>query len=230
MTQICTIAARNYLAHVRVLARSFLRHHPGGSCSVFLIDDPDGLEANDDEPFTQVTLSQIGIAEDEYLRMATIYDVTELATAVKPWVLRAAINGGHPAAFLDPDIEFHAAIDEVNGLANREGIVLTPHTLHPMKRDGLLPSEMEILRAGIYNLGFIVVGASGAAFLDWWAERLARDCIVDPGAGLHVDQRWVDFAPGYFNTYILRDPGYNVAYWNVDQRQLAWTGDRKSVV
>ena len=32
--------------------------------------------------------------------------------------------------------------------------------------------------------------------LDWWAERLERDCLVDPERGYFVDQRWIDLAPG----------------------------------
>ena len=39
--------------------------------------------------------------------------------------------------------------------------------------------------------------------------------------GLFVDQRWVDLAPGLFdNILILRDPGLNVAYWNIHARSI----------
>ena len=38
----CTIAARNYLPRVRVLANSFRRHHPNGTFSALFVDDPLG--------------------------------------------------------------------------------------------------------------------------------------------------------------------------------------------
>ena len=85
-----------------------------------------------------------------------------------------------------------------------------------MPRDGRKPTEAEILTAGVYNLGFIGMARGGDTgfMLDWWAERLERDCVLDPKRGFFVDQRWIDFAPGLVESFhILRDPGYNVAYW-----------------
>ena len=34
----------------------------------------------------------------------------------------------------------------------------------------------------------------------------------------------MDFAPGYFDAFILKDETCNVAYWNGDTRPLRWTG------
>ena len=44
-----------------------------------------------------------------------------------------------------------------------------------------------------------------------------------------VDQRWIDFVPGLFPHYILRDPACNVAYWNLHSRDLTWTSDHYEV-
>ena len=58
-----------------------------------------------DEPFEVISPFDIGIERDEFLRMATMYDVTELATAIKPWALRTLLNRtGTSATYLDPDI------------------------------------------------------------------------------------------------------------------------------
>src|SRR5581483_2467759 len=66
--------------------------------------------------------------------------------------------------------------------------------------------------------------------LDWWAERLATDCLVAPERGYFVDQRWMDFAPGLVTSlHVLRDPGYNVAYWNLSSRDVRAAGDRYEV-
>src|SRR5436305_211586 len=90
--QIVTIAASNYLAQVRVMARSFLEHHPDGSVYAFLIDDLDCTFDPTDEPFDVISLDCLTIDRAEYIRMATIYDVTELATSVKPWVLEFVVS------------------------------------------------------------------------------------------------------------------------------------------
>ena len=36
--------------------------------------------------------------------------------------------------------------------------------------------------AGVYNLGYVTVapGQEVDGLLDWWADRLRRDCRVDP--------------------------------------------------
>ena len=48
--------------------------------------------------------------------------------------------------------------------------------------------------------------------------------MVDLARGLFVDQRWVDLVPGMFERVdILRDPGYNVAYWNLTHRRITDT-------
>jgi glycosyltransferase involved in cell wall biosynthesis len=66
-------------------------------------------------------------------------------------------------------------------------------------------------------------------FLRWWEQRLARDCLVVPAEGRFVDQRWVDFVPGLFDHYVLRDPGWNVAWWNLGRRSIRRTGERYEV-
>ncbi len=45
--------------------------------------------------------------------------------------------------------------------------------------------------------------AAARTMLDWWAERLQRDCDRRPrDAGLFTDQRWIDFVPGMFDAHI----------------------------
>ncbi len=156
--------------------------------------------------------------------MTAIYNVMELATALKPFLLRHLLAAGAPSVtYLDPDIEVFAPLDDVAGAAERHGIVLTPHRLTAVPADGRQPDERAFLVSGAYNLGFVAVGPAGAGFLDWWADRCGRDCLHDVPDGLFVDQRWVDVAAAYFPPLVLRDPGLNVAYWNVDERPIEAT-------
>jgi hypothetical protein len=124
--------------------------------------------------------------------------------------------------YFDPDIEIFAPLFDLGALARAHSIVLTPHVLEPFPQDDLQPSESTIMAAGIYNLGFIAVGPGSERFLDWWATRLRRDCIIDPPKMRFTDQRWIDFVPALFTHHILRDPTCNVAYWNLMQREMSW--------
>lgn len=220
----CTVIARNYRAYARLLADSFLAHHPGGRVFVLVLDDPDRT-FGDGEPFEVLHPDDIGLDRDEFFRMAAIYDVLELATAVKPWLLAALLDRFAAVLYLDPDIEVHAPLSELISAAAERSIVLTPHSLEPMPRDDRYPEERTILLSGVYNLGFLGVGRGARPFLRWWAERLARDCLVSIREALFVDQRWVDFVPSYFEHEVVRDPGCNVAYWNLHQRTLTRTDD-----
>ena len=42
---------------------------------------------------------------------------------------------------------------------------------------------------------------------------------------MHLDQRWLDQVPSYFDHHVLRDPTYNVAYWNLHERPTSWDGE-----
>jgi glycosyltransferase involved in cell wall biosynthesis len=224
---ICTIIARNYLAQARVLARSFEEHHPDGHCTVLVIDDPSGYIDPSQERFEVLTLDDIGLPDVE--RMAAYYDIMELSTAVKPWLLRTLLARPEvdSVSYLDPDIQVFAPLTKIEEEAGRHGIVLTPHFTTPLPRDELKPSEEDILLAGVYNLGFIGLGAGETAdrLLDWWSERLESDCINEPAAGYFVDQRWIDLAPGFWpDLFLLRETTYNIAYWNLITRSLEADG------
>src|SRR4029079_6460495 len=49
---------------------------------------------------------------------------------------------------------------------------------------------------------------------------MLRECLVRPADGRFVDQRWMDLAPSYFDVAIWKDPGCNVAYWNLHDREV----------
>ncbi len=225
---ICTIIAKNYVAHARVLAESFQTVEPEGRCSVLVIDDFEDYLDPAGEPFELVGVDEIGLPDPE--QMAASYDVVEFSTAVKPWFLRHLLGrpGAETVTYLDPDIWIAGSLAEIHRKAKEHEIVLTPHFTAPLPRDGLRPSEEDILIAGTYNLGFISLGAgeTASSLLDWWSERLERHCVVDPERGHFVDQRWIDLVPGLWpGLFVLRDPGYNIAYWNLPARKFEQGGD-----
>jgi glycosyltransferase involved in cell wall biosynthesis len=225
LMRICTIVARNYLAQARVLAASLQRLDEVPELSVLVLDDEDDEVDESRELFDVVRPRDLDIEPREFHHMATIYDVTELATAVKPWLLQRMLVSHEVVCYLDPDIEVFSSLDEIELQARLHSIVLTPHTTRPMPRDGLLPSEQTIRLAGVFNLGFIAVSRGADEFLSWWSERLRRECRIAVDQGLFVDQRWIDFVPSYFDHAVLHDVGYNVAYWNMHEREVKLGSD-----
>lgn len=221
--RVCTIIARNYWAHARVLARSLHDVDPSSELTVLVVDaDRATVEAASRESFDVLTPRSIGLSRDEIHRMAAIYDVMELSTALKPWLMRTLLErDASPVVYLDPDIRVFAPLDDAFALATEHGIVLTPHSLAPLPSDKREPSELTMLVSGIYNLGFIALSHASMPFIDWWAERLRRNALNDQPNGMFVDQRWVDLASSYFEPFVVRDPGYNVAFWNLPSRDVS---------
>lgn len=214
-----TIVASNYAEMAQVLGESFLRHHPSSRFAILVIDDgviddvADGIEI--------LRLADLDLTDREIDLMKTIYDVMEFSTAVKPSLLRTLLRSDEVACYLDPDIFVYSPFDDAIAMVAQHGIVLTPHVLEPIPRDGLAVSERAIRHSGIFNLGFIAVGRTAGPFLDWWAERLLTDAVVDLDDHLFTDQKWVDWVPALFPHHISRDPGLNIAWWNIHERELS---------
>jgi glycosyltransferase involved in cell wall biosynthesis len=189
--RICTIAARNYLPQARVLARSYGQVAGGEGCSLLLLDDPQRTVAGVGEPFEIVRPDQLGI--ERYEGMAAMYDVNELASAVKPAFLRYLLERDREGvAYFDPDIRFYAGIPEVAEFVAAGELVLTRGA------------------SGRYDLAFIALapGETAERLLESWSDEL--NSVL---AGVHI----------------LRDPGVNVAYWNLGERRVESDGARYTV-
>jgi len=215
-----TIASNNYLGMARVFAESYLAHHPGARVFLCLADRRDDRVRYDDYPFKVVLAEELGIPS--FAHFAFRYDILEFNTAVKPYFfkyLREHARLGR-AFYFDPDI---LVCDRLTGLEQaleQHHAVLTPHLTTPLD-NRCRPPERVIRMCGIYNLGFLGLQLNGSTevFLDWWCDRLHRYCVVDLANGMFVDQSWMDFAPAYLDDVaIVRDPVFNVAYWNLPSR------------
>src|SRR4029077_10416616 len=111
--QVCTIITRSYLPQARVLYQSFRQFHPDAPFSALVFDAMPG-ELN--EPFDLLTLGDIELPAGEEERMPVLYNVTELATALKPWFFRHLLSREPiPLLYFDPDIEIFSSLDRLGG-------------------------------------------------------------------------------------------------------------------
>lgn len=219
-----TIVASNYIRMAQLLGESFLRHHPTSRFAILVIDD--GNVDGSAEGIEILRLGDLDLPTGQIEMMKTIYDVMEFSTAVKPSLLRTLLRSDEIACYIDPDIYVYAPFDDAIEAATTSGIVLTPHVLQPVPRDGLAISEQAVMQSGIFNLGFIAVGKSAGSFLDWWMTRLLTDAVVDLDRHLFTDQKWIDWVPALFSHFVSRDPGMNVAWWNIHERDVRIEGER----
>jgi hypothetical protein len=216
-----TICSRNFLAQAQLLHGQLRQWYPGLAFYVALCDDMAG--ANEEEfPFEILSLTELGIPSLQ--DMSHRYNITELNTAIKPFVFLALFER-HPGgviAYFDPDIYVLSRFEELeSALAGGADCVLTPHLLEPAEFAEM--NDRRMLQFGIYNLGFCVLRdtPNTRRVAAWWGRRLETDCVIDLAEGLFVDQKWADLLPAFIaNTTILRHPGYNVAYWNLSQRTV----------
>jgi glycosyltransferase involved in cell wall biosynthesis len=225
-TAVCTIVSKNYLHFARTLMRSLAEAEPAWDRWVLLVDRLEEAFDPAAEPFELLEVEELPIREKT--RMLFHYNILELNTAVKPWLLDWLFHrkGYSRVVYLDPDIFVYSPLADVSRAWDDGALaVLTPH-LTGRLRDDRRPSELDILRAGTYNLGFIALAKhrSLRGLLDYWQEKSLSEFASDPDQGLFTDQKWIDLVPGFFDDVrVLRNEGFNVAYWNLAHRRLRRT-------
>ncbi len=217
-----------YLDRARVLFRTLKTHHPDWDLVALITDHPpEGVKLDvANESFDRVVwFEDLDIPGGRSWLFG--HDVIEACTAVKgPFIHQACLKGeADIVLYLDPDIGVLDSLSPlVEALQVHDGL-LTPHLLEPEDDlQALLDNELATLRTGIFNLGFVAVRTQGqgARFARWWNDRLLAFCHDDIPRGLFVDQRWCDHVPAFFDRFhVLRDPGYNVASWNLSRRKIA---------
>lgn len=228
MDVIFTIVSRNYAAQAASLMESLAIAEPQARRVVVATDGPIA--------FKDPGIRTIDAAElvPGFAAMCAYYDALELNTAVKPFVFKALLAepGTSAGVYLDPDIWVYRPLQAVRDGLARAPLVLTPHITRPLRGEAN-PNDHVILTSGSYNLGFMAARADAEIFdlLDWWAEKLRYDCRVDMASGLFTDQKWMDLAPGLVSDLaLLRTPTLNLAYWNLEGRDVGkgsdgWTVD-----
>lgn len=230
-TVVFTSAATNYLPKVRKLFASIREHHPEWEIVLALADRDAGVVDFTREPLDEVmAVEQLEIPDRE--RWIYFHTIVELATAIKPFVLKALLGrpGVGRVLYFDPDMVLFSRLDDLLVTLDSCNVVLTPHQTKPEATlEAVRDNEISSLKHGVYNLGFLGVrpNEEGRRFAAWWAERIYHFCVADIPNGLFTDQRWIDLAPAFFDGVgILKNPRFNVATWNITTRDFS--GSRAS--
>jgi len=213
---VCNLA---YLPKALVLAESVLKHEHR-KIKIYLIERKCDVELPD-------SLADFIWIEDadvpDLYDLAFKYDITEFSTSVKPFLALKLLEEFDNVIFLDPDTCVYHSLDPILADLETHPIVLTPHYTQP--QDNAWPnSDVGMMRFGSFNLGFFAISKSdeGISFLEWWSDRCFRFCYFETQFGLSTDQKWVSIAPCFFeHLYVSFNLGYNVAFWNVQERNVS---------
>ena len=221
----------SYLNRARVWAKSLKEIHPDWVIWALITDkEPEGFVFNlMDEPFDRLMAAE-DLFGDAAERWLFGMDVIEACTAVKGRGLIKLLEtpGVEKVFYFDPDTALFNSMDPVCKILDNYSIVLTPHQIDPEEsgnRMAILDNEVASLNYGVFNLGFVAVAndSEGRRFSKWWADRLHDYCHDRIDIGVFVDQKWCNLVPCFFDkVFILRDPGYNVASWNLSQRVFSF--------
>ncbi|SHN12414.1 hypothetical protein [Roseibium suaedae] len=229
----------SYLNRARVLAETLREQHPDWVIWAVLTDKaPEDL----DEAWAEGSFDKVVTAEELFGEQTGPWlfgmDVVEACTAVKGAALQLLLSqpGCEKVFYFDPDIAVFNSMSEVSDLLDQYSIVLTPHQVDPEPKSditAILDNEAASLTYGVFNLGFIAVNndSEGNRFAAWWADRLYDWCHDRLDIGIFVDQKWCNLIPCFFdNVKVLRDPGYNVASWNLSQRTMSFDSNGTALI
>lgn len=223
---IFTSITANYLPKAMVLAQSCKKYNPNFNFSLILAEREIPHWLPEDHPFDQIILaSKLDIPDFD--QWAFHHSVVELCTAIKGPACQYLHQhlGAQKIVYLDPDIAVFHSLEPLSQLLDQHELLLTPHQTKPETDDrAIIDNEICSLKHGVFNLGFLAITTKGdgARFMNWWADRLIKHCYDDIPNGLFTDQRWVDLAPCFFpGLHVLRKPNYNVATWNINQRDFS---------
>lgn len=221
----------SYLDRARVLAATLRKQHPDWVIWAVLTDkEPPGYTLD----WAQEDFDEMVTAED--LFSDTVdgwlfgHDIVEACTAVKGRALQHILDQPdvEKVFYFDPDIALFNDMAPAAASLDTASIVLTPHQLDPDPKDdkrAIIDNEITSLDYGVFNLGFVAVRncGEGRRFADWWADRLEDWCHDRLDIGIFVDQKWCNLVPCFFDDVkVLRDPGCNVASWNLSQRTMSF--------
>ncbi len=212
-----TICTNSYIGIAKTVRDSFLSYHDGYDFYIVVVDYNIG---GDSYIIDADNLLKKNIDDLKISTMKFQYDLIEYCTSIKAYCILSFFDNYDTVIYIDPDIKFYSRFKELD----LEGykVFLTPHSIN-------LGSDIEnydsYLRCGIYNCGFVGFKKSErvVAFIKWWGKMLETECFDDSKKGIYTDQKWMDFAPAFFEReelFIIKNIGCNVAPWNFSERKI----------
>ncbi len=196
----CTIVTRRELARARVLAATFLAHHPDSSFVVLVLDGAEGVDRI--EGARVVTLEEVAGPAGGLLAAGNPPEA--LGVAVLPLLVRSLMNEAErPLVYLAPGLRILGPLDELENLLEHHELVLVSRAVGEGD-EGKLAFGVRVDGGALSHR---VLGSSGGAR----AERVLGawpSYFVD---GEKAVYDWFDGIPAIGeDVAVVRDAGYGL--------------------
>lgn len=207
------ICSQEYLGYYRELYKSIKEHSPRAKQLLYYTGDEDALTNGEFEDVTDITTWDCD----------TIYNdqLTSICSLRARVVLDAFKHGHENVVFCGAKVKFFDKPLELENAIEHFNAVVTPHIMGPLPEDGKFPSNEQVSFTGHVSTDLVAFKDTPEIreFLEWQDEIMKTKCQTS--SKTYLDQSWLNFLPFFVgNVKILRDPTYNVAYWNYKQRGL----------
>jgi hypothetical protein len=236
MNAVFTICSTNFLRHAIVMLDSVAETTPNIKTFIFLVDKIDTSVFNKINIVKKqhMVIPVESLSVPDFRTLAFKYSLTELNTAIKPSAFRYLFeNGTTKAIYFDPDILVYEDVTALFGKLETYSAVVTPHIISDAPSRPAIQPEYHFRLYGIMNLGFIAVNkdSCGIRLLAWWEKMVLDGAFEDRYLITAYDQKWADYFHALFGDRICteRHPGYNVASWNLHERELVMHRNRVAV-
>ena len=217
---VVSVTTRNYIYRARVFFDSVAAFLPEAQRIVCCVDEVGRDLDFSKDSFEIVDAASLGILRYEQLALALT--PTALCCLLKPYAVQFALQDSaiSKVIYIDNDMALFRDPTEILSGLEAASCVLTPHHLYPLPTASI-PDEQELHSFGIFNAGIFGFRRcdESMCFLKWWAEWMLDPRRFHFQSG--YDQVWLNYVPVYCPSYaVLRDPTYNVAFWNLAERDL----------
>ena len=203
----CTIVLRKQLAHARVLATSFRRHHPGCEFSILVLDAPPG-EPSSAPACETLHWHDLGLDPEEARRLPMLYDGNQLAAFAGPYLVRKLRGSGSKAvAFFTPELVLFAPLQPLATLSEGEAVI----ALSGQARGNGTESSLG-------DPAFVAIGPGADVFVESWISS-ARTQLGLPGAA----------ASRLNHSPAVVDDENVFGFWNLEGCKLQRVGDHYEV-
>lgn len=227
MTIFFTVATVSYLPQAITLLDSVKKFHPEYLLYIGLVDYVERPTIEQDQLLNKYNIIQLHeLNSPDFDFITSTYSPSELSNCSKVLFAEFFLNQKNitRVIFSDSDMLYFNKLPEPEQNAS---IIITPHyfTPPPIHFKDL---ELEVINAGMFNAGFFILNKSeeAATFIQWLKERCIPECVDNRCKGIYFDQTWFNFIPLYFkDSFINKNVGLNIAYWNLHERELIFKND-----
>lgn len=163
--------------------------------------------------------------QTELIELYTKYNLSQICIILKPLFITYLLKkkGFEKMVYISPDLFFLGTPSEFFNSLESFDVLVIPHFLSTGEHNQVSEWTHDIKTRGIFDLGLIGFKNTSESldFLNWWSQQVFYS--QDPSAATEYlwEQKCIGQAIIEFSGIgIFKNPGYNVAHWNLQERPL----------